>query len=55
MYWHGAHEDTTHIMTKIIADRANDILVATGIGSSPCPLEGLKPPSVSITLNRLQF
>ena len=31
------------------------ILVVTGIGSSPCPLEDLKPNLDSITLNEMQF
>ena len=55
MYWHGAQEDTRRTVNKIIADRAMGILVVTGIGSSPCPLEGLKPTLDSITLNEMQF
>ena len=43
------------MVNKIIADRAMDILVVTGIGSSPCPLEDLKPTLDSITLNEMQF
>ena len=55
MYWHGAQEDTRRTVNKIIADRAMGILVVTGIGSSPCPLEDLKPILDSITLNEVQF
>ena len=55
MYWHGAQEDTRRRVNKIIADRAMGILVVTGIGSSPCPLEDLKPTLDSITLNEMQF
>ena len=55
MYWHGAQEDTTRTVNKIIADRAMGILVVTGIGSSPCPLEDLKLTLDSITLNEMQF
>ena len=55
MYWHGAQEDTRRTVNKIIADRAMGILVVTGIGSSPCPLEDLKPTLDSITLNEMQF
>ena len=42
MYWHGAQEDTRRTVNKIIADGAMGILVVTGTGSSPCPLEDLK-------------
>ena len=42
-------------MEKIIADRAKGILVTTGIGSTPCPLEGLKSTLDSITLNEMSF
>ena len=55
MYWHRAQEDTRLTVNKIIADRAMGILVVTGIGSSPCPLEDLKPTLDSITLNEMQF
>ena len=55
MYWHGAQEDTRRTVNKIIADRAMGILVVTGIGSSPFPLEDLKPSLDSITLNQMQF
>ena len=55
MYWHGAQEDTRRTVNKIIADRAMGILVVTGIGSSPCPLEDLEPTLDSITLNEMQF
>ena len=40
---------------KIVADRAKGILVITGIGSTPCPLEGLKWTLDSITLNDMSF
>ena len=55
MYWHGAQQDTRRMVNKIIADRAMSILVVTGIGSSPCPLEDLKPTLDSITLNEMNF
>ena len=55
MYWHGAQEDTTRTVNKMIADRAMCILVLTGIGSSPCAFEDLKRTLVSITLNEMQF
>ena len=55
MYWHGAQEDTSPTVNKIIADRAMGTLVVTGIGSSPCPLKDLKPTLDSITLNEMQF
>ena len=55
MYWDGAQEDTIRIVNKIIADRATGILVVTGIGSSPCPLEDIKPTLDSITPNEMQF
>ena len=42
MYWHGSLENTRRTVEKIVADRAKGILVITGIGSTPCPLEGLK-------------
>ena len=32
-----------------------EILVITGIGSTPCPLEGLKSTLDSITLNEMSF
>ena len=55
MYWHGSREDTRRTVDKIIADRAKKILVITGIGSSPCPLEGLEPTLESITVNEMSF
>ena len=56
MYWHGAQEDTRCTSNKINADRAmGSILVVTGIRSSTCPLEDLKPTLDSITLNDMQF
>ena len=42
-------------MEKIVADRAKGILVIKGIGSTPCPLEGLKSTLDSITLNDMSF
>ena len=42
-------------MEKIVADRAKGILVITGIGSTTCPLEGLKSALDSITLNEMSF
>ena len=53
MYWHGSLENTRRTVEKIIADRAKGILVITGIGSTPCPLEGLKSTLDSITLNEM--
>ena len=55
MYWHGSLENTTGTVEKIVADRAKGILVITGIGSTPCPLEGLKSTLDSITLNEMSF
>ena len=55
MYWHGAQEDIKRTENKMIADRAMSILVVTGIGSSHCPLEDLKPTLDSSTLNEMQF
>ena len=42
-------------MEKIVADRAKGILVIDGIGSTPCPLEGLKSMLDSITLDEMSF
>ena len=55
MYWHGSLDNTRRTVEKIIADRAKGILVITGIGSTPCPLEGLKLTLDSITLNEMSF
>ena len=55
MYWPGAQENARRTVNKIIADRAMGILVVTGIGSSSCPLEDLKPTLDSITLNEMQL
>ena len=55
MYWHRSLESTTRTVEKIVADRAKGILVITGIGSSPCPPEGLKSTLDSITLNEMSF
>ena len=55
MYWHGSLENTRRTVEKIVADRAEGILVITGIGSTPCPLEGLKSTLDSITLNEMLF
>ena len=54
MYWHGAQGDTKSTVNKIIADRAEGILVVTGIGVSPCPLDDSKPILDSIILNEMQ-
>ena len=48
MYWHGSLDNTRRTVEKIVADRAKEILVITGIGSTPCPLEGLKSTLDSI-------
>ena len=55
MYWHGSLENTRRTVEKIVADRAKGIPVITGIGSDPCPLEGLKSTLESITLNEMSF
>ena len=55
MYWHGSLENTRRTVEKIVADRAKGILVRTGIGSTPCRLEGLKSMLDSITLNEMSF
>ena len=55
MYWHRSLDNTRRTVEKIIADRAKGILVITGIGSTPCPLEGLKSTLDSITLNEMSF
>ena len=55
MYWHGSLENTRRTVEKIIADRAKEILVITGIGSTPCPLEGLKSTLDFITLNEMSL
>ena len=55
MYWHGSLDNTRRTVEKIVADRARGILVITGIGSTPCPLEGLKSMLDSITLKEMSF
>ena len=55
MYWHGSLGNTRRTVEKIVANRAKGILVKTGIGSTPCPLEGLKSTLDSITLNEMSF
>ena len=55
MYWHGSLENTRRTVEKIVADRAKGILVITGMGSTPCPLEDLKSTLDSITLNEMSF
>ena len=55
MYWHGSMKNTRRTVEKIVRDRAKGILVITGIGSTPCPLEGLKSTLDSITLNEMSF
>ena len=55
MYWHGSLENTRRTVEKIVADRGKGILVKTGIGYTPCPLEGLKSTLDSITLNEMSF
>ena len=55
MYWHGSLEHTGRTVRKIVADRAKGFLVINGIGSTPCPLEGLKSTLDSITLNEMSF
>ena len=55
MYWHGSLENTRCTVEKIVADRTKGILVITGIGSTPCPLEGLRSTPDYITLNERSF
>ena len=55
MYWHGVLENTRRTVEKIVADRAKGILVITGIGSTPCLLEGLKWTLDSITLDEMSL
>ena len=55
MYWHGSLDNTRLTVEKIVAHRAKGILVITGIGSAPCPLESLKSTLDSITLNEMSF
>ena len=55
MYWHGSLDNTRRTVEKIVADRAKGILVITGIGPNPWPLEGLKSTLDSITLNEMSF
>ena len=55
MYWQGSRENTRRTVEKIVADRAKGILVITGIGSTPCPLEDLKSTLDSIALNEMSF
>ena len=55
MYWHGSLDNTRCTVEKIVADRAKGILVMSGIGSTPCPLEGLKWTLDSINLNEMSF
>ena len=55
MYWHGSLDNTRRTVEKIVADRAKGILVITIIGSTPCPLEGLKSTLDSITLNEMSL
>ena len=55
MYWHGSLDNTRRTVEKIVADRAKGILVITGIGSTPCPLESLGSTLDSITLNEMSF
>ena len=55
MYWHSSLDNTRRTVEKIVADRAKGILVITGIGSTPCPLDGLKSTLDSITLSEMSF
>ena len=55
MYWHGSLENTRRTVEKIVADRAKGIPVSTGIGSTPCPLEGLKSTLDSNILKEMSF
>ena len=55
MYWHGSLENPRRTVKKIVADKAKGIPVITGIGSTPCLLEGLKSTLDSITLNEMSF
>ena len=55
MYWHGSLDNTRRTVEKIVADRAKGILVVPALGSTPCPLEGLRLTLDSITLNEMSF
>ena len=55
MYWHGSLDNTRRTVEKIVADKAKGIPVITGIGSTPCPLEGVKSTLDFITLNEMSF
>ena len=55
MYWHGSLDNPRRTMEQFVADRAKRTLVITGMGSSPCRLEGLKSMPDSITLNEMSF
>ena len=55
MYWHGSLDNTRRTVENIVADRAKGMLVITGIGCTPCPLEGVKSTLDSITLNEMSF
>ena len=55
MYSHRSLDSTRRTVEKIVADRAKGILVISGIGSTPCPLEGLKSTLDSMTLNEMSF
>ena len=55
MYWHGSLDNIRRTVETIVADRAKGILVITGIGSTPCPSEGLTSTLDSITLNEMSF
>ena len=55
MYWHGSLEITRRTVEKIVPDRGKGILVITGLGCSPCPLEGLQSTLDSINLNQMSF
>ena len=51
---HGAEEDIKRTVNNIIEDRRKGMLLLTGVGSSPCPLEYLKLTLHSVTLSEMQ-
>ena len=53
MKWHGPQENTKRTVNKIGADWSKGIMVVTGIGSNPWPLEPVNPTLDSITLNNM--
>ena len=55
LYVHGAQRDSKRIVNKIIADRAEGVLVLTGLGSGDAHGEVLRSKINSIALNEFVF